>query len=81
MLVSHNFCIIIFAFAVTGSTNPKGSNSLEDRLSTDLLVNLSVLLISSHSFANESDSVSVSAFQSSPKTLIVNAALTVSDRA
>ena len=81
MLVFHKFCIIIFAFAVTGSMNLKGSSSLEDTLSTDFLVNLSVLLTSPHSFVNESDGVSVSVFQTSPKTLIVNAALIPSDPA
>ena len=70
---------MIFAFAVTGSTNPKGSKILEDRLSTDRLVNLSVLLISSRSFVNESERVCVSAFQASPRTLIVNAGLIPSD--
>ena len=59
----------------------KGSNSLENRPSTDLLVNLSVLLIFSRSFANKSDSVSVSAFQTSPKIVIVKSALNPSNRA
>ena len=53
---------IIFAFTVTGSTNPNESYSFEDKLNTDLLETFSVLLVSLISFANESDRLSLCSY-------------------
>ena len=65
---------IIFAFTTAGSANPKGSYSFEDKLNTDLLQTLYVLLISLSSFVNESGRVSVFAFQLRPTTLTIGSA-------
>ena len=77
-LCFHSSCIIIFAFTVTGSTNPIGSYSFEDKLNTDLLEILSMLLVSLISFVNDSDRVSVFVFQLSPSTLTIGSACTPS---
>ena len=65
-------------FSVTGSTNPNGSLTLEDKLNTDLLETFSVLLVSLISFVNESDRVSMFVFQFRPRTLTISSAYTPS---
>lgn len=77
----HDFCIIISVFTFTGFMNPRGSNTLEERLSTDRLLIFFVLRISLHSFVSECESVS----GSPPKIIEIfqpsSAAFTLSDRA
>ena len=73
-LCFHSSSIIIFAFTVTGSTNPKESYSFEGMLNTDLLETLSMLLVSLISVVNDSDRVSVFVFQLSFSTLTIGSA-------
>ena len=80
-LCFHSSWIIIFAFTVTGFTNPRGKHSFGDKFNTDHLETFSVLLVSLISFANEGDRVSVFVFQVRPRTLAIGSAYTPSARA
>ena len=80
-LCFHSSWIIIFAFNVTGFTNPRGTYSFEDKFNTDLLETFFVLLVSLISFANESDRVSVFVFQLRPRTLTIGSEYTPSAQA